>query len=231
MGVLTHSKKGQSIIDSRVVFRIFERELTKPEQRRWAQLTSPRKIQDFLDRIPYSNESGYRCPLRVLRERRAHCFDGALFGAAAMRRLGYPPLIVNMLANDQDDDHMLALYRRNGYWGAIAKSNFAGLRFREPVYQTLHELILSYFEDFYNVKGKKTLRKYTVPLNLKAFDKFDWMTSDGPLERIGERLDEIRKFGLLTRRMIAGLSTVDERSYQAGLLGANRASLYQPSRK
>jgi hypothetical protein len=211
--------------------RDFEQALTKTEQQDWARLTSPRKVQDFLDGIPYSNELNYRCPLRVLHERTAHCFDGALFGAAAMRRLGHPPLIVNMLANDQDDDHMLALYRRNGHWGAIAKSNFAGLRFREPVYRTLHELVMSYFEEFYNVERKKTLRSYTVPLNLKAFDKLSWMTSDAPLERIGERLDEIRKVRLVTRRMIAGLSLVDERSYEAGLVGANQVALYQPSRK
>jgi len=213
------------------VLKAFELALTKPEQREWARLNSPRKIQDFLDGILYSHESRYRCPLRVLQERMAHCFDGALFSAAAMRRLGHPPLIVNLLANDQDDDHMLALYRRDGHWGAVAKSNFSGLRFREPVYRTLRELVMSYFEEFYNVDRKKTLRSYTVPLNLKAFDKLNWMASDGALERIGGRLDEIRKVHPLTRRMIAGLSLVDERSYQAGLLGANRASLYQPSRK
>ena len=211
--------------------KAFDLALTKPEHGEWTRLTSPRKVQDFLDGIRYSNESDYRSPLRVLRERVAHCFDGALFGAAAMRRLGHPPLIVNMLANDQDDDHMLALYRHHGHWGSVAKSNFAGLRFREPVYRTLRELVMSYFEEFYNVDQKKTLRSCTVPLNLKAFDKFNWMTSDGPLERIGERLDEIRKVRLLTRRMIATLSLVDERSYRAGLLGANQASLYRPSRK
>jgi hypothetical protein len=211
--------------------KAFELALTKPEQREWARLNSPRKIQDFLDGIPYSNESGYRCPLRVLRERVAHCFDGALLAAAAMRRLGHRPSIVNLLANDQDDDHMLALYRRDGHWGAVAKSNFSGLRFREPVYRTLRELVMSYFEEFYNVDRKKTLRSYTEPLDLKAFDKFNWMTSDGPLERIGERLDEIRKVHLLTRCMIAGLSFVDKRSYQAGLLGANQASLYRPPRR
>ncbi len=213
------------------VLRDFESALTKSEQREWARLTGPSKIQDFLDEIPYSDESGYRCPLRVLRERVAHCFDGALFGAAAMRRLGHPPMVVNMLANDQDDDHMLALYRHEGHWGAVAKSNFAGLRFREPVYRTLHELVMSYFEQFYNVERKKTLRAYTVPLNLKVFDRLNWMTSDGPLDRIGGRLDEIRKVRLLTRRMIASLSLIDKRSYHAGLLGANLASIYQPSRK
>jgi len=136
-----------------------------------------------------------------------------------------------MIANDEDDDHILALYNRDGHWGAIAKSNFAGLRFREPIYRTLRELVMSYFEQFYNVERKKTLRSYTVPLNLKAFDKFSWMTSDPPIEKIGKRLDEIRKVRILTRRMIAGLSLVDERSYQAGLLGANKAGLYKPARK
>ena len=206
----------------------FNQALTKSEYRMIARLTTPRKIQDFLDGLPYSVESIYRCPLRVLREHTAHCFDGALFGASALRRLGYPPLVLNMPAIVEDDDHLLALYKRDGHWGALAKSNFVGLRFREPIYRTLRELAMSYFEQFYSVEGKKTLRSYTVPLNLKAFDKLNWMTSDEPLKRIGDRLDEIRKVPLLTRRMIAGLSLVDERSYRAGLVGSNRAGLFQP---
>jgi hypothetical protein len=208
----------------------FDQVLTKPERQVMAQLTTPSRIQAFLDEFPYSVESNYRCPLRVFRERIAHCFDGALFAAAALRRLGYPPLVLNMLPNDRDDDHMLALYRRDRYWGAVAKSNFVGLRFREPIYRTLRELVMSYFEQFYNVEREKTLRGYTVPLNLKAFDRFNWMTSDEPLERIGQRLDEIRKIRVLTRRMIAGLSPIDERSYRAGLFGANRTGLYRPPR-
>jgi len=112
----------------------------------------------------------------------------------------------------------------------VAKSNFVELRFREPIYRTLRELVMSYFEQFYNVEREKTLRSYTVPLNLKAFDRFNWMMSDEPLERIGQRLDEIRKIRVLTRRMIAGLSPIDERSYRAGLLGANRTGLYRPPR-
>jgi hypothetical protein len=196
-----------------------------------ARLTTPRKIQDFLDGLAYSTEIIYRCPLRVLRERIAHCFDGAMFGAAALRCLGYPPLILNMPAILHDDDHLLALYKRDGRWGAVAKSNFVGLRFREPIYVTLHELVMSYFEQFYNVERKKTMRSYTVPLNLKAFNKLNWMTNDETLGRIGERLDEIRKVRLLTRRMIANLSLVDERSYRAGMLGANKAGLYKPPAK
>jgi hypothetical protein len=209
----------------------FGQALTQSEQRKIAQLSTPRKIQDFLDQLPYSVESVYRCPLRVFREHTAHCFDGALFGAAALRRLGYPPLVLNMTAIAEDDDHLVAPYKRDGHWGAVAKSNFVGLRFREPIYRNLRELVMSYFEQFYSVERRKSLRSYTVPLNLKAFDKLNWMISDKPLGRIGERLDEIRSISLLTRRMIAGLSLVDERSYRAGLLGTNEAGLYKPPRK
>jgi hypothetical protein len=213
------------------VLKDFEQTLAKSERRILAQMTTPMRIQAFLDKLPYSVETGYRCPLRVLREHVAHCFDGALFAAAALRRFGNPPLIFNMIANDEDDDHILALYKCDGHWGAIAKSNFAGLRFREPIYRTLRELVMSYFEQFYNVERKKTLRSYTVPLNLKAFDKFNWMTSDPPIEKIGKRLDEIRKVRILRRGMIAGLSLIDERSYRAGLVGTNRAGLYQPYKR
>jgi len=206
----------------------FDQALTRSERRTMLQLNTPMRIQAFLDKLPYSVGKGYRCPLRVLREHTAGCFDGALFGAAALRRLGNPPLILNMIANDEDDDHLLALYKRDGHWGAVAKSNFVGLRFREPIYRNLRELVMSYFEQFYSVERKKTLRSYTVPLNLKAFDKLNWMTSDGPLERIGERLDEVRKVPILTRRIIAGLTLVDARSYQAGLVGANKEGLYKP---
>ena len=206
-----------------------DRALTEPERRFISTLTTPAKIQAFLDEIPYSTEHIYRCPVRVLRERTAHCFDGALFAAATLRRLGYPPLIMEMLPNDQDDDHMLAVYKSRRHWGAIAKSNFVGLRFREPVYRTLRELVMSYFEQFYNVDRARTLRSYTLPLNLKAFDALDWMTRDDFLEHISRKLDRIRKVPVLTQPMISALSLVDERSYQAGLMGANEAGLYKPA--
>ena len=136
----------------------FDQALNRPERRVMDRLSAPDRIQAFLDGVAYSVESEYRCPLRVLRERIAHCFDGALFAAMALRRIGYPPLILYMIANDRDDDHLLALYKRQGYWGAVAKSNFVGLRFREPVYRNLRELVMSYFEQFYNVEREKTLR-------------------------------------------------------------------------
>jgi hypothetical protein len=209
------------------VLEDFDQVLTEFERREMARLTTPNKIQAFLDGLPYSIEAIYRCPLRVFRERVAHCFDGALFAAASLRRLGHPPLVLELLPDDRDDDHMLALYRRNRHWGAVAKSNVVGLRYREPVYRTLRELVMSYFEQFYNLAYEKTLRSYTVPLNLEAFDRFGWMTRDEPLEKIAERLDKIRKGRVLTPRMIADLSPIDERSYQAGLLGADVKGLFR----
>jgi len=109
------------------------------------RLSTPNKIQTFIDELAYSADGTYRCPLRVLRERIAHCFDGALFAAAALRHLSYPPLILYIISNDRDDDHLLALFKRDGRWGAVAKSNVVGLRFREPIYRTLRELVMSYF--------------------------------------------------------------------------------------
>jgi hypothetical protein len=146
-----------------------------------------------------------------------------------LRRLGHPPLIVDLLA-DRDDDHLLALYRRDGYWGAVAKSNFAGLRFREPVYRSLRELIMSYFEDYYNLRREKTLRSYTAPLNLKIFDRMNWLVDDTALDAIADRLGEIRQVQVVTVDMVAQLSHVDKRSYQAGMLGVNLAGVYKPPR-
>lgn len=204
-----------------------ERQLTAAERARFARLTSPWHIQTFLDELPYSTDPIYRSPLSVLRDRKAHCFDGALFGAAALRRLGYPPLILDMLPNERDDDHMLALFKVDGHWGAVAKSNFVGLRYREPIYRSLRELMLSYFEVFFNVAGEKTLRGYTAPLNLEAFDRYDWMTSDEHLERIAARLDRIRRYPLLKPGMAERLCRLDERSRQAGLLGAVEEGLFR----
>lgn len=123
---------------------------------------------------------------------------------------------------------MLALFRKNGHWGVIAKSNFTGLRCWEAVYGTLRELVMSYFENYYNVKHEKTLRGYTLPLDLKTFDRRQWMTRDKTMEKIAQRLDEIRRVHLFTRPMIAQLSLVDVRSFRAGLLGANIAGLHRP---
>ncbi|HET7087432.1 MAG TPA: hypothetical protein VFL17_02165 [Anaerolineae bacterium] len=203
---------------------------TRAERKFLARLDSPVKIQAFLDGIPYSDEDIYRCPRRVMRDRKAHCFDGALFAAAALRRLGYPPLVIDMLA-DNDDDHLLALYKVDGHWGAVAKSNFVGLRLREPVYRTVRELVMSYFEQFYNVRREKTLRSYTVLLNLAVFDRLHWMRRDEPLDAIADCLDKRRRVFVVTPAMVGRLQPVDKRSFQAGLQGANPNGLYRPPRE
>lgn len=194
-------------------------------------LTSPLKIQDFLDSVPYSAEDANRSPLSVLRDRQAHCLDGGLFAAAALRRLGYPPLLVDMFPDPgMDDDHVLAIYRRGKYYGAVAKSNFVGLRFREAVYRSIRELALSYFNDFFNMDGVKTLRTYTLPLNLTAFDRLSWMWSDAGLDQIEHRLAQMHRFVLVSPEVAGTLSLVDPLSYRAGMLVVNREGLYQPKR-
>ncbi len=193
------------------------------------RLTEPFHIQRFLDRLPYSADPIYRCPRSVLRDRKAHCFDGALFAAAALRRLGHPPMLVDMRAV-RDDDHIIAIFRRGEYIGAVAQSNYVGLRYREPVFRTLRELVLSYFEDFFNVDREKTLRSYSKPLDLSRFDALSWETSDEGLDEIASSLDTVRHFPLLSKGQAESLSKLDERSYRAGMLGINRAGLYKPKR-
>ena len=207
----------------------FDHSLSKSERQKIAGLTSPIRIQDYLDQLEYSADPFYRCPLRVLRDAKAHCFDGAIFAAMILSRIGFQPLILEMLPNHRDDDHLLALFKQNGHWGAAAKSNFVGLRFREPVYRTLRELVMSYFESYYNIEGEKTLRGYTAPLNLNRLKKSNWMTDDKALDLIADRLDTQQRWRILTAGMDERLSLVDERSKKAGLLYVNEAGLYKPA--
>jgi hypothetical protein len=194
-------------------------------------LNSPAAIQGFLDRTPYSAENANRCPLSVLRDGVAHCLDGALLAAVALRRLGYPPLIVDLLPEPgMDDDHVIVLYRRDGHLGAVAKSNFVGLRYREAIHRNLRELVLSYFEPYFNVNGERSLRSFTRPLDLSTLDKAGWMWSDAGADAVERRLAQLKRIPLLTERMIAHLSSVDQLTFQAGMLGVNEAGLYIPGK-
>ncbi len=186
------------------------------------RLHTPARIQKFLDDLAYNKEkTGDTCrsPRRVLRDRTAQCFEGAIFAAAALRVHGYPPLIVDLEAV-RDDDHVLAVFRHCGHWGAIAQSNYAGLRFRDPVYRSLRELVMSYFEHYYNPAGEKTLRRYSRPVNLCRFDSIEWMTAERDLWEIGEYLVTIAHRPLLTPALARGLSRMDQRLYKAGRVGA-----------
>ena len=187
-----------------------------------AGLSTPARIQRFLDSdIGYNKEKDgdtCRSPRRVLRDRVAQCMEGALFAAAALHVQGFPPLIVD-LESVRDDDHILAVFRQNGCWGAVAKSNYAGLRFREPVYRTLRELVMSYFEHYYNPAGEKTLRRYSRPVNLRRFDRIGWMIAEEDLWAIPEYLGTISHQSLLTREMERRLNRMDDRLFKAGRVG------------
>lgn len=200
---------------------------TKAERALLGTLKSPARIQDWLDGLVYRAEERAACPRRVMVERRAHCFDGALFAAAALRELGHPPRLLDLWAV-RDDDHVLAVWTKNGHWGAVAKSNFVGLRYREPVYRTLRELVMSYFEDYFNTEGERTLRAYSGLLGLRQFDRTGWMFRDEPLPMISDRLDALVHRRLLTKEMERRLVTVDRRSMDAGMLGTLPEGLYRP---
>jgi len=186
------------------------------------RLKTPAGVQRFLDHdIGYNKEQdGNTCrsPRRVLRLRAAQCMEGALFAAAALRLLGLPPLLLDLEAV-HDDDHVLAVFRQDGHWGAVAKSNYAGLRFREPVYRSLRELAISYFEHYYNPQGRKTLRAYSRPVDLRRFDPIGWMTSDEDLWAIPDYLCAIAHRPLITPAMERRLSRMDRRSFAAGRVG------------
>jgi hypothetical protein len=194
---------------------------TAAERAVFRRLGRPEKIQRFLDDLAYNKEPGgpsCRSPRRVLRDRTAHCMEGALFGAAALRMLGHPPLLLDLEAV-RDDDHVLAIFRVRGLWGAVAKSNYSGLRYREPVYRNLRELVMSYFEHYYNLRKEKTLRSYSRPVNLERFDAIGWMTAEQDPWAIPEYLCTIVHTPVLPAWLEPRLSRVDTRLFAAGLLG------------
>ncbi len=191
-------------------------------------LDSPYKIQEYLDSIPYNSTQRTLSPLLVLKEKIAHCMDGGLLAASALRRLGYPPLIVDLSA-ENDDDHIIAVFREDNCWGAIAKSNTTVLRFREPVYRSLRELAMSYFELYYNLNGHKSLRSYSRTMDLSRFDDRDWETTEDDLEFIGDYTYTVRHYPLLTRKQALSLNGVPKYLYDAGFAGADINGLYKPS--
>jgi hypothetical protein len=193
--------------------------LTRREAGFLSRLSPPWRIQKFLDGLDYDAAgSACRSPRRVLRERAVQCMDGALFAAAALRLQGHRPLLLDLEAVF-DDDHVLALFRQNGCWGAIARSNYSGLRFREAIHPTIRSLVLSYFESYFNLRRQKTLRRYSRPVNLSRFDRLDWMTTEEDLWAIPEYLADIPHRRLLPGRIERRLSPVDRRMFEAGLVG------------
>jgi hypothetical protein len=193
---------------------------TPRELRALHALRTPWGVQRALEAMPYHLAGTAWSPRRVLAEGTAHCLEGAIFAAAALRVLGFPPLLLDLEAV-QDSDHVLAVFQTDGHWGAIGKSNFAGLRYRPPVYRTVRELVMSYFDGYINLRGDRTLRAHSEPVDLARFDHSHpgWMTSDGDVWFIPEYLVGVPHTRLMTDAMVRALSRVDARSLRAGLVG------------
>jgi hypothetical protein len=189
--------------------------------RKLRALKTPVGVQKFLDELSYNLHYTARSPQKVLQDRTASCLEGGIFAAAALRVLGFPPLIFDLEA-EQDTDHVVAIFKVRGHWGAVAKSNFTGCRYREPVYRNLRELAISYFNIYFNLRGERTLRRYSRPVNLARFDDLNWMTADKPIWFIAEHLCEIPHIPLLTSTMEKNLTRVDARTVRGEMVGHRR---------
>jgi hypothetical protein len=204
--------------------------MTANEYAFFTRLDTPGRIQAFLDDLAYpSDTKRNRSPLNTLRERQGHCLDGALFAAAALRRLGYPPRLVDLFPEPgTDDDHVLAVYRQHGHYGALAKSNFTTLRARSPVYRSLRELVMSYFDGYFNQRQELTLRTYTRPVSLLPFDRQGWLWEDAGADAIETHLLGLPRRSLISPEAADRLEKVDPLTYQAATLVTNPEGLFRP---
>ena len=167
------------------------------------RLSSPEKIQAFVNAIPINHEVGGETVLsvrEVLRQRRAHCIEGAMLAAAALWVHGEPPLLMHLDCDESDYPHVVTLFRRHGSWGAISKTNGAPLRYRDPIYRTLRELALSYFHEYSNRRGHKTLRSYSTSFDLRRLDRAEWVIATKSCWKTHDRLVELRHFPLISKR-------------------------------
>ncbi|MFA5174483.1 MAG: hypothetical protein WC438_04855 [Candidatus Pacearchaeota archaeon] len=188
-------------------------DLTKKEEEIFRKLDSPEKIQDFINKIPmnFDYQRDTCCsPRRVLEKNKCHCIEGAIFAALALRIHGHTPLIVLMKADKDDFDHVIAVFKKNGFWGAISKTNHGVLRYRDPIYKNIRELVMSYFNEYTDKKGRKTLRSYSVPVNLSIFDNKNWATDEKDLWYIDSYLDKVKHYKVLNKKQIKELRKADK---------------------
>lgn len=183
------------------------------------KLDTPKKIQDYLDRIPVNFEEHgdtAMSPRRVLETNRAHCMEGALLAAVALWYHGHKPVLLDLVTTNNDDDHVVALFKQNGCWGGISKTNHAVLRYREPVYKTIRELAMSYFHEYFKNSGQKTLRKYSAPFDLRKIKDRSWITSREDLWDINNALEDSRHYVMLSEKQIKNLRKADKIEIEAG---------------
>ena len=182
--------------------------LSPPERTVFAALNSPKKIQDYLDTLPINFETAgetYMSPRRVIRNQTAHCFEGALLAAAAFSYHGQKPLLLDLVTIERDEDHVVALFRENGLWGAISKTNHPILRYRDPVYKSIRELAMSYFHEYLMDDGTKSLRRFSTAFDLRRYSPALWATAEGDLFWLVDALDESRHYDVAPRKVIAQL--------------------------
>ncbi len=206
--------------------------LTPAELRILRPLSTPRKIQDFLETLKMNFcDAGDTCwsPRVVLRERRAHCVEGAMLAALALRLHGHPPLLLDLTSTRNDLDHVIAPFRENRRWGAISKTNHAVLRYRDPVYTSIRELVMSYFHEYTSDDGKKTLRSYGGPINLRQFDRNGWMTDTQDVWYIAEYLADIPHTSILRPNQIARLRRAEPIEQQVGRMLRDQPNLLPSS--
>lgn len=185
--------------------------LTAGEVARLSALRDPAAIQRFVNSIPANYEHAGDTLLsvrRVLRERRAHCIEAALVAACALWLHGEPPLLLDLRA-ESDFDHVVALFRRRRLWGAISKSNHVALRGRDPIYRSLRELALSYFHEYHNARGERTLREYSRAFDLRALDPAVWVTAEQDAWEVERRLDLCRHYRLFPATQRRYLTRID----------------------
>ena len=192
---------------------------TKKEIILLKKINTPSKVQDFLNSIPFNFETDGRdtvkSPIRVLREKNAHCLEGALLGAYLLSLQGFKPLILHLQTTKNDFDHIIAPFQIKGLWGALSKTNHGVLRYREPVYRDIHELIMSYFHEYFLDNGVKTLRKYSIPLDLNIFGK-NWMLEEKDLWQIDQKLDKIKHYDIAPKEVFKNLRISDQIEREIG---------------
>jgi hypothetical protein len=208
----------------------YSRLLNREEQKFFKQFKTPFQIQLFLNSVKYNPDYITKSPRMIMHRQTANCFEGALFAAAVLRMLGHKPLIVDFMTYN-DDDHVIAVFKQNNLYGAVAKSNTTTLRFREPVYRSIRELVMSYFDFYINTLGDKSLRSYSNPVNLSRFDKFNWMTTDDDLEFIGDYLFTIKHSKILDAKSIKSLSPADKDVLKICFIGSDPKGLFKPKKK
>jgi len=191
------------------------------------QIKTPFAVQEYLLSMPYNAEMRDRSPLNVMLDRQGHCLDGGFLAALLLWSLGFPPLVLDLTPDPgMDDDHVLALYRVNGRWGAVAKSNYVNLGFREAVYKNLRELAMTYFEHYINPKGEKTLRGYTRPLDLSKYPDTSWPYDEQAANKLYKQFYKRKSIPLISRKTAKGLHPVTERAFKAETLGTDMSQVF-----